>query len=110
VTLDRERRDLDAWLATRADAVCGPRVVPQPGLFSEAIESVPDWRSAPDATTRLAGFAKDTANAPARRREAEGVLALHAARLRLLERRGALQVPEPALLGFLMLVPAGKAA
>jgi ERCC4-related helicase len=107
--LDRERRDLDAWLAARAEALCGAPEVPQAGLFDGLSTPGVGWRAATDPTERLAGFAKDPAVPAPRRREAEGVLALHAARVRALERRAALQVPEPALLGYLMLVPEGTA-
>jgi hypothetical protein len=107
--LDRERRDLDAWLAARAEALCGAPEVPEADLFGTVSLPVAGWRTATDPTERLAGFAKDPAVPAPRRREAEGVLALHAARVRALERRAALQVPEPALLGYLMLVPEGTA-
>lgn len=103
--MSREQEAADAWLRSRTEDLCGPLVIPQPGLFGEAPE-VPRWQTLADPADRLAALATDGSIAPARRREADGVLRVYRARRSDLDRRMTLEVPAPAPLGLLLLVPA----
>ncbi len=103
--LDGERHDLDAWLRARAEALCGKVVPVQDDLFGGPVELL-RWQTITEPTDRLAAFATDGGNAPAARREADGVLRLHAKRARDLEVRAEVRVLDPLPLGLLMLVPA----
>ena len=103
--MSREQEAAEAWLRSRADDLCGPLVIPQADLFGESPE-VPRWQTLAEPTDRLAALATDGAVAPVRRREADGVLRVYRARHSDLDRRMALEVPEPSPLGLLLLVPA----
>ena len=65
----------------------------------------PAWANIADPAERLAAYASDRGQHPARRSEADGVLRLHRQRLQALEARLALGAPEIVPLGVLMLVP-----
>lgn len=106
--LDRERLDLSDWLDRRARDLCGQVVSAQATLFADddGEPAVERWRHLQEPAERLAALAVDKAAAVARRREADGVLRLHAARLADLELRSRTTVEAPSPLGLLMLVPA----
>jgi superfamily II DNA or RNA helicase len=106
--LDRERAELDRWLRARTEELCGARAAETGDLFAPAA-AAPSWRSASDPLERLASFTGDSAVPAARRREAEGVVALYAKRSGELARRAELRAPALVPLGLLMLVP-GKSA
>jgi len=107
--LEAERGDLATWVQTRADALCGPLELEQPGLFGRAPE-LPRWKTVTDPAERLAAFATDGDNAPAARREADGVLRLYQKRSRDLTIRTETKVLDPLPLGLLMLVPMSRGA
>lgn len=107
--LDGERRDLDAWLHARAEALCGAAQAVQADLFAQAAE-LPGWKSQADPAQRLAAFATDGTNPPSARREADGVLRLYRKRVQDLGVRAEAKVLEPLPLGLLMLVPTGGKA
>jgi hypothetical protein len=65
----------------------------------------PAWAHLTDAAERLAAFATDASQSPARRSEADGVLRIHRQRQMELEARFALGEPEIVPLGVLMIVP-----
>ena len=103
--LDTERRELDAWLRARAQNLCGSVQQVQADLFGGAA-ALPSWKTLSEPADRLAAFATDGGNAPATRREADGVLRLYQKRARDLTTRAEARVLEPLPLGLLMLVPA----
>jgi hypothetical protein len=103
--LDGERRDLDAWMRSRAEALCGAVQRVQADLFGDTA-ALPSWRTHADPAARLAAFATDGGNTPAVRREADGVLRLFQRRTHDLTVRGEARVLDPLPLGLLMLVPA----
>jgi hypothetical protein len=99
-----ESRHIQDWLRRRADDFCG-RFVPQtPDLFG-AVEGGPAWRLQSDPLERLAAFAVDADNAPARRREASNVVEVFQLRAKERAARMALSPPLVRLIGMLMLVP-----
>lgn len=114
VIQDERDRQLE-WLRERADEIIGTAaVVPaQAGLFdapspaTSASEARPPWAAATEPGERLARFAGDRTQSPARRGEAESVLRIHRQRLAALDARFALGKPELLPLGALMLVPRG---
>lgn len=109
--LDREADELEQWLAQRSVDVSGnaaPEAV-QAELFAAA-EGNSDgataaWITETDPEKRLAGFANDKAQQPARRSEAEGALRIYRQRRQEVAERAALQKPEIVPLGLLMLKP-----
>lgn len=103
--LAAEHQQLDTWLASRTEELCGPVQAEQADLFQKESETVRRWMGFSEPTERLAAFANDGRNPPARRREAAGVLSLYRARLADLERRTQVEIPPPSILGLLMLVP-----
>jgi len=105
--LEGERRELDAWLQSRAETLCGRPVKIQTELFGTAAE-LPRWQTIEDPAERLAAFATDSANTPAARREADGVLRLHGKRAVDLRARAEARILDPMPLGLLMLVAAGE--
>jgi superfamily II DNA or RNA helicase len=114
--LEAEREVLQQWLAQRAREITGDLVLSpqQRELFAQraVIETpagspAPAWALRTDPAERLAAFAADTSQTPARRSEADGVLRLHRQRLERLEAQLALSAPEVVPLGVLMLVPQG---
>jgi len=102
--VDDELASLREWLRARADVLCGPTEAPQGTLF-ESMTAVPDWKVEAPARERLAALANDPSVAPARRREADGVMRLYLKRTHEQETRKALHIPDPLMLGLLMLVP-----
>jgi hypothetical protein len=115
-SLEAELAAMDRWLAGRADEIApqgGPTpAAAQPGLFERPAtaagsdgSSRPAWADIADPAERLAAFASDRGQHPARRSEADGVLRLHRQRLQALEARLALGKPEIVPLGVLMLAP-----
>jgi len=103
--LEGERRDLEAWLHARAEALCGAAMAVQADLFARAAE-LPGWKTQAGPGQRLAAFATDGTNAPSARREADGVLRLYRKRVQDLGVRAEAKVLDPLPLGLLMLVPA----
>lgn len=103
-TLAEERRELQSWLRTRTNEICGPRTA-QEGLFAEPQLQVSAWRFLADDAERLAAFATDASLKPRQRSEASGVLEVYRRRTDELARRAALSSPEAVPLGLLMLVP-----
>jgi len=102
--LQREKRDLEDWLRSRADTICGAVQQAQTDLFGGS-GGLASWQVSDDPAERLAGYATDGRNPPAQRREADGVLRLLRDRKKELEQRAQLRTLEPQPLGLLMLVP-----
>ena len=101
-----EYRELEAWLRTRVEAICGPIRQAQKGLFEEAPE-LPRWAVLSDPVERLAAFATDGKNPVSGRREADGIIRLFRRREKdLFPHREARTLP-PFPLGLLMLMPEG---
>jgi superfamily II DNA or RNA helicase len=103
VDRERRRRDaatFDAWLARRADEICGAPVRRVADLFDEGREE-DAWRFAGDPARRLAALAADAAVPVKQRRDAADMLAC----LPCMREEPS---PKPAVrtLGLLMLVPA----
>jgi superfamily II DNA or RNA helicase len=97
--LQRERATLDAWLAQRANELCGAPVLKPRDLFAD--EAAPsDWRSPAPPAERLAAFAADASVPVVPRREAAQILRSIAADSPPLAK------PSVRTLGMLMLVPA----
>ncbi|UCC30171.1 MAG: DEAD/DEAH box helicase, partial [Phycisphaerales bacterium] len=98
-TLESERKDQHRWLEQRCEEITGQDVAPvQQLLFDEADDAlgrrVPDWDTLEDPVERLAAFASDSTQHPAKRSEADGVLRIHEQRIKELEARLALSDPE----------------
>jgi superfamily II DNA or RNA helicase len=110
-----ERARQYEWLGERAGEIVGAVAMTpaQPGLFDQASQEPaandarPAWSAATEPGERLAGFAADRTQSPARRGEAESVLRIHRQRLGALDARLALGELELLPLGALMLVPRG---
>ena len=102
--ISAEQRELDNWRRARAEALCGKVVQVQTELFGNAPQ-LPRWRTLGEPTARLAAYATDGANAPASRREADGVVRLYEMRHKDLASRANARVLDPLPLGLLMLVP-----
>jgi hypothetical protein len=100
----REQRDLEDWLRSRADTICGAVQQAQMDLLGGSA-GLASWQMSDEPAERLAGFATDGNNPPAQRREADGVLRLWRSRQLELEQRAQLRTLEPQPLGLLMLVP-----
>jgi hypothetical protein len=100
----REQRDLEDWLRSRADTICGAVQQAQMDLLGGSA-GLASWQMSDDPAERVAGFATDGNNPPAQRREADGVLRLWRSRQLELEQRAQLRTWEPQPLGLLMLVP-----
>jgi superfamily II DNA or RNA helicase len=96
----RDVATLDAWLARRADEICGAPMRRTADLFDGG-PGEDDWRFAGDPARRLAAFAADASVPVKPRREAADILAR-------LPRLGTEPLPKPTIraLGWLMLVPA----
>ena len=107
--LQREQRDLEDWLRSRADTICGAVQQAQMDLLGGtpfgASGGLASWQVSDDPSERLAGYATDGRNPPAQRREADGVLRLLRSRQQELEQRAQVRTLEPQPLGLLMLVP-----
>jgi hypothetical protein len=100
----REQKDLEDWLRSRADTICGAVQQAQMDLLG-GNAGLASWQMSEQPAERLAGFATDGNNPPAHRREADGVLRLWRSRQLELEQRAQLRSLEPPPLGLLMLVP-----
>lgn len=105
--LASEQRELDAWLQSRADELCGRAAPVQTSLLEPRPLVPPTWRQSTAARERLAGFAVDAEMPIKDRREAEGVLKLYRDRQSDLQRRKAEVEDVIVPLGVLMLVPGG---
>jgi superfamily II DNA or RNA helicase len=101
---ESEARHLEDWLRRRTDDFCG-RSVPQIGDLFGAVADGPAWQLRSDPLERLAAFAVDADNPPARRREADSVVAVFQRRGADRAARTALSPPLMHLIGMLMLVP-----
>ena len=97
--LDREDAVAQAWLERRTDKICGARKAAIGDLF-DTMPLPPDWRSSAQPEQRLAGFAADSSQNAASRRDAAEVLAQFRSRL-----RPEMSPPLIRGLGLLMLVP-----
>ncbi len=104
--LDEERRELEIWIKSRAEALCGPPDL-QGALFDSAL---PAWRSARAPAERLASFANERTHSPRNRSEAQTAVALYNRRAELIHRRSKLEPPSLSLLGLLLLVPNSASA
>ena len=103
---ERDSADLVRWLQLRADDICGVFKARTADLFG-IVPDGPPWKSLRDPLDRLAAYAADGENPPAKRREANSAVALF--RRRGEERAAHLTVSPPRLqpLGMLLLVPQG---
>jgi hypothetical protein len=99
---------LRRWLRSRATAVCGESTPNIADLFGRP-GTLDDWRSLADPLRRLAAFAADTAEPPAKRRAATAAIEICERRRRDRELRLALSLPALRPIGMLMLVPAPSA-
>jgi hypothetical protein len=106
---EREAMDLQRWLRLRADDICGVHTPRTADLFGLAPD-LPGWKSLTAPLDRLAAFAADADNPPARRREANSAVALFQRRGEERERRLALSPPRLRPVGMLLLVPDGSDA
>jgi hypothetical protein len=106
--LAQERRELDAWLRARAEALTSAPVAETLTLFGTT-PAGPSWRSRRDPKERLAAFAADSEVPVAQRREGEGLLKLHQDRLADLDRRRPHATDTIVPLGMLLLVPESPA-
>jgi superfamily II DNA or RNA helicase len=106
---DREAAELERWLRLRTDDICGAFVTRTADLFG-AMPTGPDWQSLAAPLDRLAAFAADGGNPPARRREADSVVELFQRRTRERAARAALSPLILLPVGMLMLVPPGCGA
>jgi ERCC4-related helicase len=97
-----ERREVERWVAARAEELCGEA---EQQLEIGSKSDGPSWRIATNPVERLAKFSNDRDVHPARRQEAVGVLKLMQTRLAQLDRRASCKPLEPVLLGLLMVVP-----
>jgi hypothetical protein len=106
---EREAAELQLWLRLRADDVCGVHTPRTADLFGFA-PILPGWKTLSAPLDRLAAFAADANNPPARRREANSAVALFQRRAEQRESRTALSAPRLRPVGMLLLVPDGSAA
>jgi hypothetical protein len=103
---EREVADLQRWLRLRAADICGVYMPRTADLFGHA-PIVPTWKSSPAPLDRLAAFAVDADNPPARRREANSAVALFQRRAEERASRTVLSAPRLRPIGMLLLVPDG---
>ncbi|BDU73135.1 hypothetical protein METEAL_23090 [Mesoterricola silvestris] len=99
-----EYEEVEKWLRTRVEAICGPVQQAQPGLFEEAVE-LPRWATQAAPLERLAAYATDGKNPVAARREADGILRLFRMREKDLAAHRKARTLAPIPLGLLMLLP-----
>jgi hypothetical protein len=105
---EREAADLQRWLRLRADDICGVYAPRTADLFGLA-PTLPGWKSLSAPLDRLAAFAADTDNPPARRREANSAVALFQRRREEREKSSTLMSPARVRpIGMLLLVPDGS--
>jgi len=102
-----ERRDLCHWLQDRANSVCGA-FAPRTGSLFGDMPCDPSWQLLSAPLDRLAGYAGDGNNLPARRREASSVVELFQRRDRENTLRAELSTPTVRQIGMLMLVPSER--
>jgi hypothetical protein len=102
--IKRKAADLKDWLRGRADDLCG-RYEPGTGDLFGAVADRPDWQSRSAPLDRLAAFAADGNNPPARRREASSAVELFQRRSAEHAAHAALSPPALRPVGMLMLVP-----
>jgi superfamily II DNA or RNA helicase len=100
----REASDLQDWLCRRVNDICGA-FEPQTGDLFGAAPHGPAWHLLPSPLDRLAVFAADNSNTPARRREANSIVELYRRRIAEQAARAALSPPVLHPIGMLMLVP-----
>jgi superfamily II DNA or RNA helicase len=100
----REATDLQDWLGRRANSVCGALEAQTGDLFGAAAHD-PAWHLLPSPLDRLAVFAADDSNTPARRREANSIVELYQRRVTEQAARATLSKPVLRPIGKLMLVP-----
>ena len=100
----REASDLQQWLRGRADDICGA-FVPRTGDLFGATTAGPEQLCLSAPLDRLAGFAADGNNPPARRREANSAVELFQRRGKERDGRALSVPPVLRLVGMLMLVP-----
>ena len=100
----RQKVELATWLGARANEICGAALPQSVDLFG-APSAAALWRMPIAPHDRLAAFAVDGSNPPARRREADAVLEAHRNAMRQGEAGDLLGPPELRPLGMLMLVP-----
>ena len=105
----QEASQLQSWLGTRADDICGP-FRPRTGDLFGAIARGPDWQFLDAPLDRLAAFAADSSNTVPRRREASNAVALSLQRSEALTACTTLSPPTLLPIGMLMLVPRAPAA
>jgi hypothetical protein len=108
--LKQERQDQDEWLRKRAEEITGTGATTaiQPTLFDAqdpAGHRLPAWQTIDAPANRLASFATDGNQPPAKRSEADGVLRIYRQRMAVLDSLSALGDPEVIPLGVLVLVP-----
>jgi superfamily II DNA or RNA helicase len=101
---EREIANLRRWLYGRANDICGTRIPQTEDLFG-APSTGHRWLILDDPFERLAAFAVDPDNAPARRREANSAIELFNRRSKESAERLAFAMPVLRPLGLLMLVP-----
>lgn len=105
--LNAELADLDAWLRTRADEICGAAVTTTADLFEQDKNLGPDWRRLAEPRARLSGFANDDQQPSRARAEASTVLELYKNRSADIAKRRKTKPFEVTAVGLLMLVPKG---
>jgi len=102
--VEAEATELDLWLQSRADDLCG-RVQPQTGDLFGAVLAGPAWQADVQPLGRLSAYAADGANPAARRREAASASELYHRRVQERTARADLSAPSLRPIGLLMLVP-----
>jgi len=101
---ERERTGLERWLTLRTGDICGAQVAGTPDLFG-TIPDLPAWKTDSAPSDRLAAFAADPDNAPAKRREANSALVLFRRRCDEIAADLVLSAPVLHPVGMLLLVP-----
>jgi hypothetical protein len=105
-SIERERKELDAWLTERASEFSPPSQQ-QPNLFEKA---KPDGKpkAAPSTPAeRLAAIHEETDRPARQRSDADAILKIYQQRLAKLNIRGQFSPPEVIPLGLLMVLPEG---
>jgi superfamily II DNA or RNA helicase len=102
--VQQESDGLGLWLSRRAEDICGP-FVPEVGDLFGSVAERPGWQTLPESLDRLAAFAADPNNTPARRRDAIGAVDLFHSRSKEYSARTMLSSPTLLPTGMLMLVP-----
>lgn len=111
-SLEAEQHEQQKWIEQRAREITGD-VTPaakQLGMFDQGptgstAPAASFWTALTDPAERLAAFAADRAQPPARRSEADGVLRIYRQRLADLAARQSLGETEIVPLGLLMILP-----